>query len=239
MPRSTAIKQTEAKTEQKEAIDENEIVIEKVKKTKSRAKPKPEEIKEEIKETKPEIKEEKKEENKDEEIWRDINVGGMTGQKFKIPIFIGPTYYQRLKHLVSDNMHCLTGSHKVMTERGWRHIYDISKLDKVATLNKKENKVEYHHPIEIHKYENGEEKLLYHIKNKDIDTIVTEGHRMLVDNELVEVRNIIGKKKYRNMYYEFEVDHDKHIKKFTSNQNVYCLTVPNEIFYVKNNNLEF
>lgn len=30
---------------------------------------------------------------------------GMTGQKLRIPIFIGPTYYQRLKHLVMDKMH--------------------------------------------------------------------------------------------------------------------------------------
>jgi DNA-directed RNA polymerase II subunit RPB2 len=30
---------------------------------------------------------------------------GMTGQRIKIPIFIGPTYYQRLKHLVSDKIH--------------------------------------------------------------------------------------------------------------------------------------
>ena len=30
---------------------------------------------------------------------------GFTGQRLKIPIFIGPTYYQRLKHLVMDKMH--------------------------------------------------------------------------------------------------------------------------------------
>lgn len=30
---------------------------------------------------------------------------GMTGQKLKSMIFIGPTYYQRLKHLVKDKMH--------------------------------------------------------------------------------------------------------------------------------------
>jgi DNA-directed RNA polymerase II subunit RPB2 len=29
---------------------------------------------------------------------------GMTGKKMKIPIFIGPTYYQRLKHLVNDKV---------------------------------------------------------------------------------------------------------------------------------------
>lgn len=30
---------------------------------------------------------------------------GMTGERFKASIFIGPTYYQRLKHLVSDKVH--------------------------------------------------------------------------------------------------------------------------------------
>ena len=30
---------------------------------------------------------------------------GITGQKIKVPIFIGPTYYLRLKHLVSDKIH--------------------------------------------------------------------------------------------------------------------------------------
>lgn len=30
---------------------------------------------------------------------------GMTGRKMKTKIFIGPTYYQRLKHMVSDKLH--------------------------------------------------------------------------------------------------------------------------------------
>ena len=30
---------------------------------------------------------------------------GMTGKKIKTTVFIGPTYYQRLKHLVSDKIH--------------------------------------------------------------------------------------------------------------------------------------
>lgn len=30
---------------------------------------------------------------------------GFTGKKMKIPIFIGPTYYQRLKHMVADKVH--------------------------------------------------------------------------------------------------------------------------------------
>jgi DNA-directed RNA polymerase beta subunit/intein/homing endonuclease len=34
---------------------------------------------------------------------------GLTGQRLKIPIFIGPTYYQRLKHLVMDKHLSITG----------------------------------------------------------------------------------------------------------------------------------
>jgi DNA-directed RNA polymerase II subunit RPB2 len=30
---------------------------------------------------------------------------GMTGKRFKVQIYIGPTYYQRLKHLVEDKIH--------------------------------------------------------------------------------------------------------------------------------------
>ncbi len=30
---------------------------------------------------------------------------GMTGQRLRMPMFIGPTYYQRLKHLTSDKIH--------------------------------------------------------------------------------------------------------------------------------------
>jgi DNA-directed RNA polymerase beta subunit/intein/homing endonuclease len=35
----------------------------------------------------------------------EIMYNGMTGDKLKVPIFIGPTYYQRLKHLVQDKIH--------------------------------------------------------------------------------------------------------------------------------------
>lgn len=30
---------------------------------------------------------------------------GMTGEQMKIALFIGPTFYQRLKHLVEDKIH--------------------------------------------------------------------------------------------------------------------------------------
>ena len=43
---------------------------------------------------------------------------GITGQKLKTPIFIGPTYYQRLKHLVSDKMHSRSrGPNNILTHQ--------------------------------------------------------------------------------------------------------------------------
>jgi DNA-directed RNA polymerase beta subunit len=35
----------------------------------------------------------------------EVMYNGQTGEMFKVPIFINPTYYQRLKHMVKDKMH--------------------------------------------------------------------------------------------------------------------------------------
>jgi DNA-directed RNA polymerase II subunit RPB2 len=43
---------------------------------------------------------------------------GMTGEKMKVKIFIGPTYYQRLKHLVQDKIHSRArGPHTSLTRQ--------------------------------------------------------------------------------------------------------------------------
>lgn len=163
---------------------------------------------------------------------------GMTGQRLRIPMFIGPTYYQRLKHLTSDKIHCLTGDHKVLTTNGWINIKDITLYDKVLTL--KNNEQVYDHPTHIHKYENNNLKKLYYIKNEKIDLVVTEEHRVYVNNQLIKVNELDNINNtiyyYRTIEEEIPVNHTTDVTIIEATDNVYCLSVPSEIFYVKRNN---
>lgn len=166
---------------------------------------------------------------------------GMTGQKMYVPIYIGPTYYQRLKHLVMDKMHCLTGTHEVFTEKGWINIKDITTDIKVLTL--KDNQEIFDYPTEIHKYENGGHRTMFFIKNENIDTVMTEEHRVLVDDKLIEVNKLDRKSNtiytWKTRTGTFTVNPTTDIEIYESPDNVYCLTVPSEIFYVRNNGQEF
>jgi hypothetical protein len=102
---------------------------------------------------------------------------GMTGQKMRVMIFIGPTYYQRLKHLVEDKIHCLSMDHEVLTEDGWKFYDKITMNDKIATL--KDKKLVYEKPIQLLYYPDHAGKM-YHIETQQIDLKVTSNHRMWV-----------------------------------------------------------
>ena len=102
---------------------------------------------------------------------------GMTGKMIKHMIFIGPTYYQRLKHMVQDKIHCIDGLTEVLTSEGWKFIPEVTKNDKVATLVN--GCLEYHNPIDVVSYPNYEGKM-YRIKNQSVDLAVTGNHRMWV-----------------------------------------------------------
>ena len=74
-----------------------------------------------------------------------ICIISITGKKMKNKIFITPTYYQRLKHLVSDKMHCLTLDHEVLTTDGWKTFDKLTYNSKVATLQN--GNLVYENPI--------------------------------------------------------------------------------------------
>jgi hypothetical protein len=138
---------------------------------------------------------------------------GFTGKKMESQIFIGPTYYFRLKHMVLDKIHCLTAEHDVLTTEGWIAINKINVNHKVATLNN--NKLVYTNPINIFHYEDYEGKM-YNIKNKEIDLDVTLNHRMYIKIDtngeyiLEKAENIIGKRViYKNNAIYEEIDEAK------------------------------
>ena len=126
---------------------------------------------------------------------------GMTGKRIKSMFFIGPTYYQRLKHMVSDKIHCLTLDHEVLTDKGWKFFHQISFADKIATL--KDGKLAYDRPLDLLYYPDYKGQL-YHIKSQQVDLNVTTNHRMYVsfertrkriwtEHSLVKAEDIFGK----------------------------------------------
>ncbi len=166
---------------------------------------------------------------------------GMTGKKILSKIFIGPTFYLRLKHMVQDKIHCLTMDHDVLTKDGWINSGDLNNSTKgISTLNLSTNQIEYQNPTEIILYPsyNG---LMYDIKK--IGQKVTHDHRMLVsvnnDSEykLVKIQDISYP-----VYFKIEngsIKVDKKDVQITevSNEPVFCLTVPNQIFMVRRNGI--
>lgn len=164
-------------------------------------------------------------------------INGMTGLKMKAQIFIGPTYYQRLKHLVFDKCHCLSMDHEVLTEAGWKYFQQITMDDKIATL--KDGCLAYDKPIKLLYYPEYNGKM-YNIKSQSIDLNVTENHRMWVDDKLVTASDVMGKSvKYDiglNAREYVEVNSGNCEETFTDEKcSVFCLQVPSEVFYVRRN----
>jgi DNA-directed RNA polymerase beta subunit len=173
-----------------------------------------------------------------ERYGNEILYNGRTGEQIHTEIFIGPTYYQRLKHMVSDKVHCLTADHEVLTTEGWKYIPEVNMNDKVAIL--KEGKLVYEHPLQIHHYPDYKGKM-YRIQNTSIDLNVTANHRMYVkvDNKylLEKAENIVGKRvTYCNDKEEFIVNDNKIDDELYDYEGaVYCLSVSTEIFMVRRN----
>jgi len=171
---------------------------------------------------------------------------GMTGQKMRVMIFIGPTYYQRLKHLVEDKIHCLKMDHEILTKEGWKTFDKLNDNDKVLTLNAGVSEFNSMKKLYYPDYE-GE---IYYVKNDKIDLAVTPEHRMLVsvsdengrhwdDYKLIKISELKNKTvKYINENYdEIIVDHRTDLTIKTEKCSVFCLQVPGEVFYVRHNNI--
>ena len=153
-----------------------------------------------------------------ERYGNEILYNGRTGEQVKTEIFIGPTYYQRLKHMVADKSHCGLPDRTVLCKDGWKVIQDVKITDYVAVLE--DGKLVYEHPEAVLKYDyNGD---IYHISNQAIDLDVTINHKMYVsfpetrkriwsEYKLVEAGKLIGK----HVKYKKNCDRDDEDYQFT------------------------
>lgn len=107
----------------------------------------------------------------------EVMYNGHTGRKLQAQVFIGPTYYQRLKHMVADKIHCFTGDHEVLTSVGWKPIPLISLSDKVAVLTDN-GCLAYENPQKTYEY--SYEGPLYAVEGPQVDLVATLNHRMYV-----------------------------------------------------------
>lgn len=107
----------------------------------------------------------------------EVLYNGRTGEQIETAIFIGPSYYHRLKHMVADKIHCLKPDHDVLTLTGWKSIPDITMDDEIGCLV--DNKLVYQKPINVFNYPEYNGKM-YRIKSQLIDLDVTANHRMYV-----------------------------------------------------------
>jgi len=124
---------------------------------------------------------------------------GQTGEMMEAEIFMGPAFYQRLKHMVIDKKHCLTDDHEVLTTSGWKNIDKVTLDDKVATLQN--GHVKYEHPINTFEYDY--EGKMYELNTQQVSLKTTPNHRMWVAKSytrkqewrygLHEARDIMGR----------------------------------------------
>lgn len=157
----------------------------------------------------------------------EVLYNGKTGEQITAAIFIGPTFYYRLKHLVEDKQHCIDYETEILTHNGWRDHETLKMSDKIATL--KDNKLVYEKPIEIFNYPEHQGNMVY-VKTDDIDLAVTSEHRMWSSfdkntYDFMFAKDIIDKTVYykQNCQYEEQEKYRKIIlEKFGDMDNIIC-----------------
>ena len=74
---------------------------------------------------------------------------------------------------------CYSKDTQVLTESGWKFFYEVTKENKVFSLNNQTNKIELQKPIRFYEFDYDGE--LYNFKSKKLDLLVTPNHNMVVD----------------------------------------------------------
>jgi len=139
----------------------------------------------------------------------EIMYNSRTGEQISTEIFIGPTYYQRLKHMTLDKIHCYDPDHEALTDQGWIFINKITKNHKIASMVN--NALIYQYPSEIQEFDY--KGKMYNIETEQINLQVTPNHRMYtkthraIEYKIQTAEEIFGmRKKWKKNVDIFEPD---------------------------------
>lgn len=135
-------------------------------------------------------------------IEEDIRVNGlkagMEKAKFKMAIvhaLITPKpFHPQVLHVVAKDIetnydlvlcghyHCVSDDTQILTENGWKNVYNLTIKDKIATLNLNLKHIEYQNLLNIHKYNyKGKMYNFNHKKHNRLDILVTPNHNMILN----------------------------------------------------------
>jgi hypothetical protein len=134
----------------------------------------------------------------------------------------------------------LTEQTEVLTLEGWMKVDQLTIYHNITTLNVKTMKVEEQKPLAILEYPSYKGEM-YYIKNEHVDMVITNEHRVLINDnneyKLVKINELLG----QTFRFVKDINHEIDINMITDltikNEKcpVFCLTVPNEVFYVRRN----
>ena len=157
---------------------------------------------------------------------------GYTGKQMQTSIFMGPCYYQRLKHMVKDKIHCLTPDHDVLTPEGWKSIAKLTEDDTIATLDPVTQEQCFTKPIELLRFDHTDE--IIEIETATSRQIVTTDHRLWTPDRgfMIAANAASGD---MQQLQDGTREPILLIHRYSKNifREVYCVRVPTEIFLVR------
>jgi DNA-directed RNA polymerase II subunit RPB2 len=134
---------------------------------------------------------------------------------------------------------CLTPEHEVLTESGWVAIDKVNTGMKVAQLNKETEMLEYVNPNETFEFDHTGDMYEFATEGGGFSQKVTDNHRMYVANSYGKKQIILAKDLLLSeeaYWFITDVGLEPIFKKEKSKYKgfVYCISVPSQIFLVRN-----
>lgn len=148
--------------------------------------------------------------------------------------YMAKIYHTCLNLVQVGDKFCMTADHECLTkDRGWITIDKVTRNDWIATLQAKTGRVVWQKPRALYRYDHA--GALIQIRNSQVDLCVTPEHEMYVNGRLIKAKSLPESGFFQDMAFRRlpynKMDDVQTEKKVP----VYCIEVPNHIFYVRRN----